>query len=96
MRLTSSSTKAIPGTVKFPQIPELAERGMQRIGLFFDLLEKRLSESPYLAGDAFPLADITCFVLVDFARVVKRRIPEENSATQDWFDKIKARPSASL
>ena len=88
--------RAIPGTVNFPQIPELAERGMQRIGLFFELLEKRFAQCPYLAGDAFSLADITCFVFVDFARVVKRRIPEENTATQAWFDRIKARPSASL
>ena len=42
------------------------------------------------------MADITAFVFVDFARVIKARIPEGNAATQAWFDRIKARPSASL
>jgi len=88
--------RGIPGQTDFDQIPELAERGMARVDLFFDLLETRLSNSAFLALDIFSLADITAFVFVDFARVIRRRIPEGNSATQAWFDAIKARPSASL
>lgn len=63
---------------------------------FFDMLETRLKESPYLALDRFSLADITGFVMVDFARVIRERIPEANGATQDWFNRIKERPSASI
>jgi len=88
--------RAIPGPSDFDQIPELAERGMQRVPLFFDLLEARLKESPYLAGDSFTLADITGFVMVDFARVIKQRLTEDHPAARDWFERIKARPSAAL
>ncbi len=88
--------RAIPGPRNHAQIPALAERGFQRVADFFDLLEARLGESPFVATDAFTFADITCFVMVDFARVIKTRIPEENTKTQAWFDGIKARPSASL
>ncbi|MBZ0130729.1 MAG: glutathione S-transferase [Rhodobacteraceae bacterium] len=88
--------RAIPGTINFPQIPDLAERGKVRVAAFFDLLEARLGESRYIAGDTFSLADITAFVFVDFARVIKARIPEANTATRAWFDAIKARPSAAL
>jgi len=88
--------RAIPGQVGFEQIPALAERGMARVGPFFDLLETRLKESEYLAADHFTLADITCFVFVEFARVIKRSIPEDNKATLAWFDAIKSRPSAAL
>ena len=88
--------RAITGQTDFDQIPQLAERGMARVDLFFDLLEARLQISPYLAIDRFSLADITAFVFVDFARVIRRRIPEDNIATQAWFDTIKTRPSASL
>jgi len=88
--------RAIPGTINHAQIPELAERGRVRVAAFFTLLEQRLSESAYIAGDFFSLADISAFVFVDFARVIKARIPEGNSATQAWFDAIKSRPSASL
>ncbi|MFY9212105.1 MAG: glutathione S-transferase [Aestuariivita sp.] len=88
--------RALPGPVPYAQIPELAERGRARVAAFIELLEARLSESPYLAGESFSLADLTGFVFVDFARVVKMGIPEANTATQDWFDRIKARPSAQL
>ncbi|MDF1715924.1 MAG: glutathione S-transferase [Antarcticimicrobium sp.] len=88
--------RAIPGPLDFEQIPELAERGRARVGFFFDQLEERLQHSPWLAGERFSLADITGFVFVDFARVIRTRIPEDNSATLDWFERIKARPSAAL
>lgn len=88
--------RAIPGPENFPQIPELAERGMKRVPLFFDMLEERLQKSPYLAGPNFTLADITGFVMVDFARVIRQRLPEGHAAARDWFDRIKARPSAAL
>ncbi|WP_420586327.1 glutathione S-transferase family protein [Ruegeria sp.] len=88
--------RALPGVENHAQIPELAQRGTKRIAHFFDLLETRLTDSPYLAGDEFTLADITAFVFVDFARVIKTRIPQENSATVAWYEKIGARPSAQL
>lgn len=88
--------RAVTGQVNYPQIPELAERGLVRARAFFDILEDRLGESPFLATDHLTLADITAFVFTDFARVIKLRIPQTHKATQTWFDNIKARPSASL
>jgi len=88
--------RAIPGQTNFEQIPALAERGMTRVDLFFDLLEERLKQSQFLALDHFSLADITCFVFVDFARVIRRRIPDDNPATLAWFETVGSRPSASL
>ena len=88
--------RAIPGPANFPQIPELAERGMARIALFWDLLESRLQESKWIACDVFSFADISAFVFADFARVVKQRIPEENTASRAWYDAIRERPSAQL
>ncbi len=88
--------RAIPGQTNFEQIPALAERGMARVDLFFDLLEGRLTQSKFLALDQFTLADITAFVFVDFARVIRRRIPQTNPATLAWFEAIKSRPSAAL
>jgi glutathione S-transferase len=88
--------RAIPGPANYAQIPELAQRGIERVGRFLDMLEGRLAESAYVAGPEFTLADISAFVFVDFARVIKMRIPQENKATQAWFDKVAARPSAQL
>ncbi len=88
--------RAITGVTDFDQIPELAARGMARVDLFFDLMETRLSNSRFLALDHFTLADITAYVFIDFARVIRRPIPDDHSATQAWFDTIKSRPSAAL
>ena len=88
--------RALPGRLNLDQIPELAARGQKRVDAFFTLLEERLSDSPWLAGARFSLADITAYVFVDFARVIKARIPEGNSATKAWYDSIRDRPSAAL
>lgn len=88
--------RALPGPLDLEQIPELAVRGKLRVDAFFTMLEERLSDSPWLAGEAFSLADITAFVFVDFARVIKTRIPQEHRATKAWYDSISARPSAAL
>lgn len=87
--------RAMTGLVNFEQIPELAERGRQRVAKFFELLEERLTESAYLATDHFTMADITAFVFCDFARVIKMSIPDTCPAAQKWFAAIKARPSAA-
>lgn len=88
--------RALTGPVNFDQIPELAERAHARIGLFFDLLERRLQDSEYIALDRFSLADITAFVFIEFARVIRRRIPADNAATLRWFAAVRARPGAAL
>ncbi len=88
--------RAIPGPENYAQIPELAERGRARVARYFDVLEDRLKDGPYLAGDQFTLADISAFVFADFARIIKMRIPEQNTAALRWFDAISERPSAQL
>ncbi|MFP3383543.1 glutathione S-transferase family protein [Tritonibacter sp. SIMBA_163] len=88
--------RAVPGPVDCPQIPALAERGRARAEAFFGLLEARLQQVPYLAGENFSFADITAFVFVDFARVIKMPVPQSHEATLDWQARIAARPSAAL
>lgn len=90
------SGRAITGAVSFEQIPELAERSRKRADIFFNTLEVQLSTTPYLTGDKFTFADITGFVVCDFARLVKIPILESCSATQAWYDKINERPSAKV
>ncbi|MBK0327403.1 glutathione S-transferase [Rhodobacteraceae bacterium F11138] len=88
--------RAVPGPQDHDQIPALVERGRARVATFFELIETRLQNSPFLATDHFTLADMTAFVFLDFARVIRTRIPENNRATRTWFDNISARPSAQI
>ena len=51
--------RALPGPVNYAQIPELAQRGLARVQLFFQTLDALLSDRPFVAGEAFSVADIT-------------------------------------
>lgn len=87
--------RALPGPQGYEQIPALAERGLHRMAAFMDVLDARLSESTWLAGDAFSNADITAFVFVEFAAWVKVTPAPHHAALSEWHVAIRARPSAA-
>lgn len=61
---------------------------------FLNILNKRLENKPYVAGDDFSIADITTMCSIDFGRVVDVRIKEEHTALADWYKRVSVRPSA--
>jgi len=87
--------RALTGTNSYAQIPELAERGRERVAHFFETLDNRLTESTYIGGDHFSLADITTFIAVEFAGWLKFAPTESQHSLNDWWESISARPSAS-
>ena len=86
---------AVPSAVPYAQIPELAERGMGRIPDYFKMLDERLSESAYLAGETYSVADILALVCVDFAGVVHMKPSDDLAALKSWYDNVSSRPSAA-
>ncbi len=86
--------RAIAGPHDYDQIFELVARGRRRIADFYADLQARLSETPFVAGDAFSIADITAIVTIDFAsKALGLSTPEENGTTRRWYDSIALRPS---
>lgn len=89
--------RAVPGAIPFTQIPELAERGLKRIGLFFEFLDERLRESDYVAGPGFTAADIHAMITIDFAAAAVQQTPPDTlTALKAWHEKVSARPSAKV
>jgi glutathione S-transferase len=88
--------RALPGAVSYPQIPELAERGVARAKQFFVTLNERLAGRDFVATDRFSIADITTVVAVDFARVVKLVPDEQHPELLRWRAAMAQRPSMSL
>ena len=88
--------RALTGAAGFEQIPELAERGLRRIDLYFEELDSILADGPFVAGERFSIADITALVSVDFAGWVKKRLPEQAVHARRWYESVNARPSARL
>ena len=62
---------------------------------FLDVLDKQLADSTYIAGESFSIADIIALCAIDFARVVKIRIGEEQTNLQRWYKLVSERPSAT-
>ncbi len=61
---------------------------------YLRLLNKRLAEVPYIAGEQYSIADITALCAIDFARVVKIRIDDSQTHLMDWYQRVADRPSA--
>jgi glutathione S-transferase len=86
---------AFPGSVPYPQIPQLIDRGRKRTEDFFNRIEQRLATSPYLAGTEFSLADISLLTVTDFAVWIRINPRATRPALARWYTKVSARPSAS-
>jgi len=85
---------AIPGPDPFDQIPELAQRGRERLQVFFKKLDSRLARNTHIAGENFSIADISAMVVVDFAGWIKIAIPDDAVNLGRWYASVSARPSA--
>ncbi len=89
--------RALTGPLNYSQIPELSERGAVRVKHFLETFEPLLlGDNDYIAGDRFSAADIMAFVTIDFTGWVKQELPLDAKRARDWYERIKARPSASL
>jgi glutathione S-transferase len=61
---------------------------------FLRILDTRLGQSAFIAGDKYSIADITALCAIDFARVVKIRISDEQLNLQRWYQAVSSRASA--
>lgn len=66
-----------------------AERAPKMLSMF----DEQLSQTAYLAGDSFSIADITLAVALDFARVVKVVALPELPNVERWYGEVSARSS---
>ncbi|MPT47740.1 MAG: glutathione S-transferase family protein [Sphingobium sp.] len=77
----------------FPK--EVLEEEMRKVGVSVDRLEKRLSESPWLAGENYTLADICNFAIANgmqfgYSDIVNKDVTPNLVA---WIERINERPA---
>ena len=87
--------RALAGNDSYEQIPELVTRSRTRVERFFNLLNDHMESREFIASDVFSIADITAYVMVDFAGWSKMGIAESQTHLKRWYDSIKARPSSN-
>lgn len=88
--------RALPGPDNYAQIPELAERGRERVRAFFRKLNRQLDGQKFIVGERFGIADISGLVLMDFAARLKIDAEDDATELRRWYEKVAARPSAAL
>lgn len=69
---------------------------IKQANAFYAILEEQLALNPFVAGDAYSIADITALVAVDFARVIKLKIPKEMKNLNKWYESMCLRDSISV
>lgn len=75
-------------------VPEFGAVAGKTAQGYLKLLERRLGETEFVAGNTFSIADITALCAIDFARVVKIKVAEDQTNLQRWYQQISSRPSA--
>ena len=58
-------------------------------------LDRELASGPFIAGEAFSMADICALSTVDFATWIGLPITPEHARLTDWHARVSARPSAA-
>ena len=81
--------------MEVPQVPASAEANKPRVLEFIRFLDGELRNRPFVAGDAFTVADVTGLVSIDFMKPAKLAVPDELKHLKRWHADIAARPSAS-
>lgn len=89
--------RSIPGHADpVPQVQGLQSRGRQRLGRFFEMLDRQLKDNEFVAGNRISVADITALCAIDFAKNrAETGIPDDHSYLRKWYEAVSARPSAA-
>ncbi len=64
-----------------------------RMDYVFDRSEAALSESPYLAGAAYSLADIAILPYIHAFREVRPELMTTHPRTTEWYERVMVRPA---
>lgn len=88
--------RALTGPVDYAQVPALAERGLARFAVFLAMLDAHLADRAFIATERFSVADITAYIAVDFARVIRMKPGDDQHNLRRWQGSISNRPSMAL
>ncbi|HVR91656.1 MAG TPA: glutathione S-transferase family protein [Novosphingobium sp.] len=85
-----------PFTARLPiqRFADYGEAQRPRVLDAFAMCDAALGETPFIAGEAYSMADIVLLTAVDFAGFIGIALPEELRRLDDWHRRVTARPSA--
>ncbi|NMH60936.1 glutathione S-transferase family protein [Alteromonas ponticola] len=75
-------------------VPEYGKVAGESALKYMKLLDRRLAESTFIAGNRFSAADITALCAIDFGRVVNIRMTDDHPNLKRWHQEVSSRDSA--
>lgn len=78
-----------------PQIAAWGEANRRKVLDMLAILDARLGEAPFIAGEDYTIADITALVAIDFMRPARIVLPEGLENIGRWHRAVSLRPSAA-
>ena len=80
---------------RIPQVPEYGENCKAEVLQRLAWLDTVLADREFITGDRYTIADITALIGIDFGRVTKIGIAEDQTNLKRWHEAVSARPSAA-
>jgi glutathione S-transferase len=77
------------------QIPEISTTSVAQATRSLSMFDGRLAETEWLAGDRLTMADGVLFISLEFARMVRFKIPEHAPNLLRWQAAMRGRDSAA-
>jgi glutathione S-transferase len=80
--------------LEVPQVSAWGEANKPRAQEILKIMDDRLGEARFLAGEDYSVADITALVAVDFMKPARIGRPEGLRHLDRWYGEVSGRPSA--
>lgn len=81
--------------LEVPQVAAWGEANRPKAIAMLEFLDARLAAVPFIAGDAFSVADITALVAIDFMKPARIVRPSGLANLERWYVDVSGRPSAA-
>ena len=78
-----------------PQVPAWGEANKPKALDALTRLDQQLAGSPFIAGEAYSIADITALVAIDFMKPARIPRPATCPNLDRWYREVSTRPSAA-
>jgi glutathione S-transferase len=81
--------------LEVPQVAAWGEANKPKVVAMLGLLDAELASRPFIAGEAYSIADITALVAVDFMKPARIERPQGLVNLERWHREVTGRPSAA-